>query len=169
MWRSSSSVTKQCQGEKLTRPNVLEYGSCVWSPHLSKDIKRIEGIQRRATKLIPDLEELPYIDRMKSLGLPTLEYRRDRADMIQIYKSIHNLDELKWDNMFSLSTGGLRGHNLKFIKMKSHNNIRFNTFSQRSVNLWNKLTCETVNASSINVFKSLLNKEDWNGKKFHPS
>ena len=154
--------------KSIVRP-VLEYGSCVWSPHLSKDIKRIEGIQRRATKLIPDLEELPYIDRMKSLGLPTLEYRRDRADMIQIYKSIHNLDELKWDNMFSLSTGGLRGHNLKFIKMKSHNNIRFNTFSQRSVNLWNKLTCETVNASSINVFKSLLNKEDWNDKKFHPS
>ena len=101
---------------------------------------------------------------MKSLGIPTLEYRRDRADMIQIYKSIHNLDELKWDNMFSLSTGGL-----KFIKMKSHNNIRFNTFSQRSVNLWNKLICETVNASSLNVFKSLLNKEDWNDKKFHPS
>ena len=145
----------------------MEYGSCVWSPHLLKDIKRIEGIQRRATRLIPDLAELPYIDRMKSLGIPTLEYTQDRADMIQIYKAIHNLDELKWDNMFSLSTGGLRGHNLKFIKMKCRNNIRFNTFSQRSVNLWNKLIGETVNAKSLNVFKSLLNKETWNDKKFH--
>ena len=69
--------------------------------------------------------------------------------MIQIYKAIHNLDELKWDNMFSLASEGLRGHNLKFVKMKSRNNIRLNTFSQRSVNLWNKLTCETVNCKVI--------------------
>ena len=113
--------------KSIIRP-VLEYGSCVWSPHLLKDIKRIECIQRRATKLVPGLSEMSYIDKMKWLGIPTLEYRRDRADMIQIYKSIHNLDELKWDNMFELSSEGLRGHNLKFVKKKNRTNVRLNTF-----------------------------------------
>ena len=35
--------------KSLVRP-VLEYGSCVWSPYLKSNIKKIEDIQRRATR-----------------------------------------------------------------------------------------------------------------------
>lgn len=154
--------------KSIVRPN-LEYGCCVWSPHLKKNIKRIEDIQRRATKLIPGLSHLSYEQRLMDIGIPTLEYRRERYDMLQIFKAVHEYDDLKWDNMFSLATGGLRGHHLKFLKMKSRINLRQNTFSQRTINLWNNLSVETVTASSINSFKSLLNGDKWNEKKFKPS
>ena len=50
--------------KSLIRP-TLEYGSCVWSPYLKKDIKRIEDIQRRATRLVPSVSHLPYEQRLK--------------------------------------------------------------------------------------------------------
>ena len=116
-----------------------------------------------------DISILPYKERLKALGLPTLEYRRERYDMLQIFKAVHNYDDLKWDSMFTLSAEDLRGHHLKFTRMKSKNNNRYNSFSQRSIHLWNNLSEETVSAKSINIFKSMLNKESWNQKKFHPS
>lgn len=106
---------------------------------------------------------------MRKLGLVTLEYRRDRADMIQIYKSIHNFDQLKWDRLFSLAQDDLRGHYLKFKTKKCLHNVRLNSFSQRCVKYWNNLKEETVSAKSVNEFKSKLNVEKWNNKKFNPT
>ena len=71
----------------LVRP-LLEYCVQVWSPHLRKYIKLIEGVQRRATRLVPELSDLPYEERLKQLKLTTLEERRVRGDMIETYKII---------------------------------------------------------------------------------
>ena len=152
----------------LIRP-TLEYGSCVWSPHLKKHIKLIEDVQRRATKLVPLVAHLPYDQRLRKLGLVTLEYRRDRADMIQIFKSLHKLDDLKWEKLFDLAEDNLRGHHLKLRGKNSKSNVRLNTFSQRTIHYWNSLEESTIAATSVNQFKSLLNSEKWNIKKFNPS
>ncbi|WAR21988.1 YWV1-like protein [Mya arenaria] len=167
IWRSFEFMNKDMflnLYKSIIRP-IVEYGSCVWSPYLKKDIKRLEDVQRRATKLVKDVSDLSYEQRLKALGIPTLEYRRDRADMIQIYKSVYGHDELKWDHLFTLSSGDLRGHHLKFFKKKSKHNSRLYSFSQRSIMYWNSLSEETVSAKSINQFKSMLNIEHWNRKK----
>ena len=62
----------------------LKYAAPVWNPHLAKHIDKIEDVQIRATKMIPELRELPYTDRLKELQLPTLVYRRLRGDMINV-------------------------------------------------------------------------------------
>ena len=54
----------------------FDYAMAVWSPHLTKYINAIEGVQRRATKMIPTLKNLTYPERLKKLKLPTLAYRR---------------------------------------------------------------------------------------------
>ena len=74
----------------LVRPQ-LEYASCVWCPHLKKDRYLIEQVQRRATRLVPEIKGLPYNRRLIELQLPTLNYRRQRTDIIQTFKIIKKL------------------------------------------------------------------------------
>ena len=75
----------KCLFTAIVRPH-LEYGAAIWNPHLKKHIIAIENVQRRATKLVPELLNLPYPERLKVLRLPTLLYRRYRGDMIEMYK-----------------------------------------------------------------------------------
>ena len=59
----------------LVHPH-LEYGSEIWNPHLIADKQVLERVQRCATKLVPELRELSYTDRLVALNLPSLLYRR---------------------------------------------------------------------------------------------
>jgi len=54
--------------KSLVRPHLEYY----WSPYLSKDINLIEGVQRRATKLVKDIRHLSYDERLENLGLSHL-------------------------------------------------------------------------------------------------
>ena len=74
----------------LVRPH-LEYANVVWHPQYKKHIKLLEGVQRRATRLLPMLAERPYQERLRLLGLPSLVYRRFRGDAIEVYKHVHGL------------------------------------------------------------------------------
>ena len=49
-------------------------------------IEALEKVQKRATKLIPALKNLPYKNHLKSCNMSTLHYRRVRGDMIETYK-----------------------------------------------------------------------------------
>ena len=69
----------------VVRPH-LEYAAPVWSPRKIELIKKLEGVQRRATKYIPGMSNLTYPERLKKLKLPTLMYRRLRGDLIEVYK-----------------------------------------------------------------------------------
>ena len=66
--------------KSMVRPH-LEYGNVIWHPNKVKLIDLIENVQRRATKQVPGLGNLPYEDRLKKLKLPTMSYRRLRGDM----------------------------------------------------------------------------------------
>ena len=65
----------------IVRPH-LEYCIQAWNPHLSKYVDMLKKIQRRATKLIPDLRDLTYEERLEECGVTTLETRRLRGDQI---------------------------------------------------------------------------------------
>jgi len=63
---------------ELARPH-LEYSVQTWRPHFYKDIDLLEGVQRRATKLITTIKDEIYGDRLRLVNLTTLETRRLRA------------------------------------------------------------------------------------------
>ena len=67
--------------KSLVRP-ILELTGTVWNPYKLKHIRSLESVQRRATKLVQAIKDLPYEDRLRSLDLPTLAYRRSRGDLI---------------------------------------------------------------------------------------
>lgn len=141
----------------LVRPH-MEYGTAVWSPYLQKDIFLIENVQRRASKLVDDIKHLEYEERMNILGLPTLRYRRERCDQIQVYKIIHEIDKLDKELFFNMNTSTrTRGHNYKISKRQNRTQQRASIFSQRVVNEWNSLPRNCVESETVNSFKSNLN------------
>ena len=76
--------------KSLVRPH-LEYSNAVWCPYLLKDIQRIEKVQRHFTKRIEGMDGLTYEQRLQKLNLPSLEYRRLRGDLIEVFKITHNI------------------------------------------------------------------------------
>ena len=150
----------------LVRPH-LEYASPTWSLLYKKDKIAIENVQRRAIRLVNCLKHMDYSERLKALGLPTLEYRRERADMVEVYKILHDIDKVDKSKPFTLSSyTSTRGHTLKLSKRRSRRlSIRTGMFSNRVVEVWNSLPETVVMAPSLNSFKHRLNKA-W---KNHPS
>ena len=68
---------------------ILEYANPVWCPFLKNDIDRLEKVQRHFTKRIISLSKMSYYEILKSLNLPSLEFRRTRGDTIECYELIH--------------------------------------------------------------------------------
>ena len=122
----------------LVRPHV-EYASGVWSPFKLRDIKLIEGVQRRTTRLTRDLWNKPYNIRLTTLGLPTLQFRRERADMLQVFKILNGYEDIDSSRFFTLSPTGLCGHSLKLFKERSQLLLCKQTFTQRVLDSWNNL------------------------------
>jgi len=77
----------------LVRPHI-EYCCQIWSPYLRKNINLIEGVQRRATKLIKDIKHLSYDERLENLGLSRLTTRKVRSDLIQTFEIINKIDKV---------------------------------------------------------------------------
>ncbi|KAK3108052.1 hypothetical protein FSP39_000221 [Pinctada imbricata] len=153
----------------LVRPH-LEYASSVWSTIFKKDAIAIENTQRRATKILRGISNLTYPERLKYLGLPSLEYRRIRSDMIQVYKFLNNIDKMDDDLLKINENSRTRGHNKKLLKSHSRLNVRKFSFTERVVNTWNNLPSDVINSKNINLFKSQLNKH-WKNQeiKFNPA
>ena len=61
----------------LIRP-ILEYNNSVWYPNYKGDFEKLEGVQRRVTKMLPGMSNFSYTGRLKALNLPTISYRRCR-------------------------------------------------------------------------------------------
>jgi len=142
----------------IVRPH-LEYGNSVWAPLYKKDIAIVEGVQRRATRMVPELRELEYEDRLRALKLPSLAYRRFRGDLIEVYKYTHGLYNVRSEHILPRCQSNVtRGHPFKLVKQASRLDIRKHFFGLRVVNSWNSLPEKVVNAPSLNSFKNRLDR-----------
>ena len=84
----------------------------------------------RATKCVQDLSSLEYDERLVTLKLPTLSYRRHRADMIMVYNILQGNVNLQPGLFFHLNlSSATRGHDFKLFKPHAQKNVRSKFFS----------------------------------------
>ena len=171
-YRTRDKNTMATLYKSMVRPH-LEYGNVIWGPFYAGDKKMVESVQRRATKLIPELREMPYEQRLRALDLPSLEYRRSRGDMIQCYKIFNKIVRMNVEELFtpvppSTTRAFTSGHPHRVLRQRATHRTRANCFSQRVIEKWNALPVEVVGAETVNQFKSKLD-EYWIHKRYETS
>ena len=138
------------------RPH-LEYAIQAWHPSQVRDKTVLEKVQRRFTRMFPELRGQAYEERLRSLDLFSLERRRIRGDLIETFKILKGMTELGQVELFERNRDErLRGHEYKLIKQRVNTATRANYFSQRVINQWNNLPATVVEAQTLSTFKLRL-------------
>ena len=143
--------------KSIVRPS-LDYCVQAWRPHLKKDIDALERVQKRATRMITECRGKDYEKRLKCVNLTTLEMRRERADMLEVYKIMNGMEGLVEKDFFTRDLSGRRGHSFKLYKKRVNLDIAKYSFGNRVCTSWNNLTEDIVTSQSINIFKGRFNR-----------
>ena len=148
--------------KSFIRPH-LEYAIPVWRPYYNKDIKMIESVQRRASRLVPELKRLHYDERLLHLNLTKMVFRHERGDLIQMFKIVNSYESISIPvSIIENSCSDCPSHNTRSHKLK----IKLETirccrprekyFINRIGSIWNGLPGDIVNEKTTNGFKAKL-------------
>ena len=118
---------------------------------------KLESVQRCFTKRLPGLSDIPYRDRLVRLGLDSLELRRIRPDLVDVYKILFGLVEIDPNSLVTLYIGpSVRRQNYRLRSTYCVVlTLLFFFLAHRIINPWNALS-SNINFSSLTAFKRTL-------------
>ena len=147
------------------RPH-LEYAIQSWSPWLNQDKEVLEKVQRRAVKMVSNMKGKTYEERLLEANMTTLETRRSRGDLIQMFRIMTGKDDVSpsiWFETMADSRGNGVGTRqatglYNVLPKESQSQVRTNFFSNRVTAPWNALPDWIKQSTSVNVFKNRLDE-----------
>ena len=130
----------------------------VCAPGKATEAKLLEAVQSKATALVYGLKKLNSEERRKKLGLMSLEQRRERGDLIEVFKMLKGLTRIDPKHFWEIrdARGGPR-----LVKALAVNGRkqRQSFFSYRVIQKWNLLPAEIKMAPSLESFKNRLDEK----------
>ena len=138
------------------RPH-LDYGMTICPPETSAEAKQLERVQSKATALVHGLKGLNAEERRKQLGLMSLEERRERGDLIEVYKILKGLTKIDPTEFWEVREAR---NGARLIKEMAANGRkqRKSYFSYRVIQKWNLLPTKLKMAPSLESFKKRLDE-----------
>ena len=149
-----------CLYKSLIRSR-LEYCSPLWHPSKMEDIITLESVQRLFTSKISGLSDFSYHERLKKLKLMSLQRRRKRFIIIQMWKVINDISPN--DLNFIVTTNPRRGIKVKVPPINTKESLRSRSLYDSSFGvigprLWNTLPRSISLISNKTTFKTALSK-----------
>ena len=144
---------------------ILDYCSTVWCQGYLGDVRRLESVQRRWTSQVAGMAGLSYPERLERLNLYSIQGRHLRSDLIKLWKSFSPEVEVGLLDLFERNFHtATRGHSLKLSLPVCRSETMRRFLSVRTVNEWNSLPANVVEAQNVGTFKSRL--DAYMGRRF---
>ena len=141
---------------------ILEYAVPLWSPYLQKNIDVLERVQCRASKYVLPISsrDSPYEERLSVLGWSSLQSRRSYLSLLECYKTIHGLNDLKCDDHFEFNCHSRTrsNHSFKLRQPLARVNCFLHSLFVRVIKQWNALPKEIVHEQNFSIFCDKLKK-----------
>ena len=126
-------------------------------------MEKLEKVQKRAVNMVAGLKSKNYADKLKEVGLTSLEERRSRGDMLQTFRIINGIDNVEAETWFTFASDRERDgatstrhsrDSTTLVQGDSRHELRRNFFSQRVPTLWNSLPQATRQQTTVLGFKA---------------
>ena len=140
--------------KSLVRPH-LEHAVQFWSPHLRREIDKMENIQGRATKMIPEIRNHNYHWRIQDLDLICLVQRRLRGQRIEVFKYMTRFTTASARGLFDYDLNDrTRNNGAKLIVKHFNTSAAQHFYPMKITTIWNAPPSEVVSSRTVNSFKN---------------
>ncbi len=149
----------------------MEFASPAWAPWMEGDKESLEKVQRRPISMISGLRSQQYEEKLRELGLCTLEERRHQLDMTQTFTILKGVDNVNKPTWFTSASEGqvrvtrMAADPLNVRQQASRLDIRKQFYSQRVVDGWNTVPTDTKNSVTVSSFKNGLKNTEENRRQ----
>ena len=132
----------------------LEFSVQAWAPWYAKDQALLENVQKRAVNMVVGLRSTSYEGKLKELKLPSLQERRMRGDMIQVWKFLHD-ESYGGNKLFRMAEEQHVRHSrhtskpLNIYRPDAKLEVRRNFFTVRCIDKWNRLPHKVQDAADL--------------------
>ena len=139
----------------------LEYCCQIFNPYLIQEINKIEQVQRVFTSRISGMNNFNYWDRLKKLGIMSLQRRRERAIILHVWKILNNFNpnSVNMEFKYHDRSAAIKAVVKSLPKLRGKILTIFDeSFPVKSAKLWNILPSKLTTVTSFDSFKNNLDK-----------